>query len=191
MSSTGDLAISASDLDGNSVRGEIRGQDEHVDDGGLFGSDEEDEGQGYSGLYSFLSGHYWRHSRRVELKAKRHNLDEEELGSEDDDDKPNQEAEDVDGSENEATQERAQTILDVGIGRHAIPKPSDGEVREFELPCIHGTHHRLLSALPPSVSKFFRNRVESFSSHKFSAPNHRSSFFWACFLNLLLIPNIK
>jgi hypothetical protein len=52
MSSTGELAISASDLDGNGVRGEIFGQDEHVDDGGgLFGSDEEDEGQGYSGLY--------------------------------------------------------------------------------------------------------------------------------------------
>lgn len=51
---------------------------------------------------------------------------------EDDEDRRNQEADEVDGYENEATQERAQTILDVGIGRHAIPKSSDGEVRKCE-----------------------------------------------------------
>ena len=41
----------------------------------------------------------------------------------------------MDGYENEVIQERAQTILDVGIGRHAIPKPSDGEVRRCEYRC--------------------------------------------------------
>lgn len=46
----------------------------------------------------------------------------------------------MDGYENEVIQERAQTILDVGIGRHAIPKPSDGEVCGCEWPYRYVAH---------------------------------------------------
>lgn len=71
-------------------------------------------------------------SRTLKPKLRLRNLDEEELGPGYDEDRQNQEIDDADGYENEVIQERAQTILDVGIGRHAIPKPSDGEVRGCE-----------------------------------------------------------
>lgn len=51
-----------------------------------------------------------------------------DLGSEDDEDRAQLENYAMGGSDNEETHERAKTILDVNIGRHAIPKPSDGEV---------------------------------------------------------------
>ena len=59
---------------------------------------------------------------------KRRKLSDEELGSEDDDNPSQLDDDALDGSENEEVHERAQTILDVSIGRQAIPKPSDGEV---------------------------------------------------------------
>lgn len=61
------------------------------------------------------------------MDAKQRNLDDEQLDSDDDDEKLHRD--DYMGhSEDEEAQERAQTILDVSIGRHAMPKPSDGEV---------------------------------------------------------------
>lgn len=54
------------------------------------------------------------------------NLDDEQLGS---DDEENLHRDDeMSNLGDEEAQERAQTILDVSIGRHAMPKPSDGEV---------------------------------------------------------------
>lgn len=79
-------------------------------------------------------------SRTSKPKSRLRSLDEEGLGSGYDEDGQNQEAGDVDGYENEVIQERAQTILDVGIGRHAIPKPSDGEVRGCQCPLRNVTH---------------------------------------------------
>ena len=90
-------------------------------------------------------------------KSRLRNLDQEELGPGYDEDRQNQEADDVDGYENEVIQERAQTILDVGIGRHAIPKPSDGEVRSYECTFKYVAHQRLLVALSSPVSQLLRD----------------------------------
>lgn len=59
------------------------------------------------------------------MDVKQRNLDEQ-LGS-DDEEKLHRD-DDMGNSGDEEAQERAQTILDVSIGRHAMPKPSDGEV---------------------------------------------------------------
>ena len=59
--------------------------------------------------------------------SKHRKLNDEELGSEDDEDRAQLDNDNLDGSGNEEIHERSQTILDVNIGRHAIPKPSDGE----------------------------------------------------------------
>lgn len=67
--------------------------------------------------------------RTQETSTKPRKLDDEELGSEDDEDRAHLNGDELDGSGDEEIHERAQTILDVNIGRHAIPKPSDGEVR--------------------------------------------------------------
>lgn len=65
------------------------------------------------------------------MDVKQRNLDDEQhdeqLGSDDDEDKLHRD-DDMGHSGEEEAQERAQTILDVSIGRHAMPKPSDGEV---------------------------------------------------------------
>lgn len=66
--------------------------------------------------------------RTRDSSSKRRKLDEEDLGSEDDEERPQLDNDDMDGSGNDETHERAQTILDLSIGRHATPKPSDGEV---------------------------------------------------------------
>lgn len=66
--------------------------------------------------------------RTQENNSKTRRLDDEEPGSEVDEDRAHLNGDELDGSGNEETHERAQTILDVNIGRHAIPKPSDGEV---------------------------------------------------------------
>ena len=57
-------------------------------------------------------------------------LDDEDLDSADDEDRLERVDDDVDDyGKEEETQARPETILDVDIGRHAIPRPSDGEVR--------------------------------------------------------------
>ena len=66
--------------------------------------------------------------RTQDFIAKPHKLDDEELSSEDDEDRAHLNDDEQDGSVNGEIHERAQTILDVNIGRHAIPKPGDGEV---------------------------------------------------------------
>lgn len=63
------------------------------------------------------------------MDVKQRNLDEQ-LGSDDDEEKLHRD-DDMGNSGDEEAQERAQTILDVSIGRHAMPKPSDGEVRRL------------------------------------------------------------
>lgn len=70
--------------------------------------------------------------RTQENYSKRRRLDDEEIGSEVDEDRAHDNGDELDGSVNEETHERAQTILDVNIGRHAIPKPSDGEVSRLK-----------------------------------------------------------
>lgn len=61
------------------------------------------------------------------MDVKQRNLDDEQLGSDDDEEKLHRD-DDMGHSGDEEAPERAQTILDVSIGRHAMPKPSDGEV---------------------------------------------------------------
>lgn len=61
------------------------------------------------------------------MDVKPRNLDDEQLGSDDDEENLHRDDEMRNLGDEEA-QERAQTILDVSIGRHAMPKPSDGEV---------------------------------------------------------------
>lgn len=128
---SGTLATIASDVDTISVTNDIFAEEEEADDAaGLFGSDEDDEGPQYSAiLFKSLFICYLCPARTPKPESKHRNLDDEELGSQDSEDRHSQEVDDPNDYENEATQERAQTILDVGIGRHAIPKPSDGEVR--------------------------------------------------------------
>lgn len=65
------------------------------------------------------------------MDVKQRLLDDEQLGSDDDEERLHRD-DDMGHSGDEEAQERAQTILDVSIGRHAMPKPSDGEV--YRLP---------------------------------------------------------
>lgn len=61
------------------------------------------------------------------MDVKQRSLYHVQLGSDDDEEKLHRD-DDMGNSGDEEAQERAQTILDVSIGRHAMPKPSDGEV---------------------------------------------------------------
>lgn len=101
------------------------------------------------------------------MDAKQRNLDDEQLGSDDDEEKLNRD-DDMIHSGDEEAQERAQTILDVSIGRHAMPKPSDGEVYWLST----NPHLRLdfdqsfYIALSPPIPQLSRNRTKSIWSHK-------------------------
>lgn len=61
-------------------------------------------------------------------KTKPRKLDDKELDSGDDQERLDRLSDDA-GDDNK--EERAETILDVKIGRHAIPRPSDKEVRFY------------------------------------------------------------
>ena len=56
---------------------------------------------------------------------KRRKLDDEELDSEDDEDRFDHA---VGDNGDVGMEERAETVLDVKLGRHAVPRPSDGQV---------------------------------------------------------------
>ena len=59
---------------------------------------------------------------------KRRKLDGEGPGSEDDQDRFDR----VDDDDRDVgMEERAETVLDVRLGRHAVPRPSDGQVRSL------------------------------------------------------------
>lgn len=58
---------------------------------------------------------------------KRRKLDDAEPDSGDDEGRPGRAEEDYDEPRTQIVRE--ENILDIDIGRHAIPKPSDGEVR--------------------------------------------------------------
>lgn len=59
-------------------------------------------------------------------------LDDEELDSGDDEDR-NDRMEDGDGDEAAAPVPRNVNVLTAGLGRHACPRPSDGEVYTYTL----------------------------------------------------------
>lgn len=66
-------------------------------------------------------------NRSQDASNKRRKLDDAELDSGDDEGRPGRAEEEYDEPRTQI--EREENILDVDIGRHAIPKPSDGEVR--------------------------------------------------------------
>ena len=120
VSPSRDLGISSDREEERSIQPALDG-----DAGGLFGSEEEVEGSAYViqvfiSRLLFVSVRF--RSRKSDLK-RRNTPDEEPPSGDDEDQRAFQ-----DDSENEETQERARTILDAGIGRHAIPKPSYGDV---------------------------------------------------------------
>lgn len=97
------------------------------------------------------------------MDVKQRNLDDEEqLGSGDDEEKLHRD-DGMGHSGDEEAQERAQTILDVSIGRHAMPKPSDGEV--YRLPANPHLQfdfdQSFYIALSPPIPQLSRNRTKS------------------------------
>lgn len=94
------------------------------------------------------------------MDVKQRNLDEQ-LGSNDDEEKLHRD-DDMGNSGDEEAQERAQTILDVSIGRHAMPKPSDGEVcRLSSNPLFQFDFDQCLYiALSPPIPKLSRDRTK-------------------------------
>ncbi|MCJ1262005.1 hypothetical protein MMC22_001874 [Lobaria immixta] len=142
-------------LNGISDQDEVIAEQVDDDDGGLFGDGSDEEGV-----------------RILEPSIKPRKLDDEELGSEDDEDRAHLNGDDLDGSGNEEIHERAQTILDVNIGRHAIPKPSDGELYLLQFPNFLGIdpkafHH---SNFQPPVTDHHSSEPPSstFSSYQTS-----------------------
>ena len=94
--------------------------------GGLFGSESEadDDGSVVNLLYIAFSNTNLSHSSQKGSK-KRRKLNDEELDSGDDQDRSDR----VDGDDGDnGMEERAETVLDVKLGRHAVPHPSDGQV---------------------------------------------------------------
>lgn len=97
------------------------------------------------------------------MDIKQRNLDDEQLGSDDDEEERLHRDDDMGHSGDEEAQERAQTILDVSIGRHAMPKPSDGEV------CRLSTNPQLqfdfdqcfYIALSTPIPQLYRDRTKS------------------------------
>ncbi|KAL8839404.1 MAG: hypothetical protein Q9170_001743 [Blastenia crenularia] len=91
-----------------------------AEDGDLFGEGSEPEEQGDGGSF------------------KRRKLDDEELGSGDDEGHNDRlEDDDVNGYGNdgeEQGEERHQNVADIRIPRHPVPRPSDGELYLFQLP---------------------------------------------------------
>ena len=67
-------------------------------------------------------------SRSQSASRKLRTIDDAELNSSDDEDRIDR-AEDEYGDQKDAPPEREETVLDISMSRHAIPKPSDGEVR--------------------------------------------------------------
>lgn len=55
-------------------------------------------------------------------------LDDEELDSGDDEDRNDRIIDDADGDIDMGTEGHSANIMDVKLGRHAVPDPSDGEV---------------------------------------------------------------
>ena len=94
--------------------------------GGLFGSESEaDDDRFVTNLYYNTGEHADVSSISQEGSRKPRKLDNEEQDASDDQDKSDL----VEGDDGEdGMEERAETVLDVKLGRHAVPRPSDGEV---------------------------------------------------------------
>ena len=60
-------------------------------------------------------------------------LDDEELDSGDDEDRNDRLMDDADGDIDMGIEGHSANIMDVKLGRHAVPDPSDGEVTKLSL----------------------------------------------------------
>ena len=122
MSDEEDVSL-ASDQD------QIDDQLNDEDAGGLFGSGSEDEQSGYEALLSYDE------SKLTDLSTdsvsnKRRKLNDAALDSGDDDGRLDRVKDGINGyRKEEETYDRLANILDISIGRHPVPQPSDGEVR--------------------------------------------------------------
>lgn len=121
MSDEEDVSL-ASDQD------QIDDQLNDEDAGGLFGSGSEDEQSGYEALV------YYDELKLIDLSTesvsnKRRKLDDAELDSGDDEGRLDRVKDGINGHrKEEETYDRLANILDISIGRHPVPQPSDGEV---------------------------------------------------------------
>ncbi|KAL8827234.1 MAG: hypothetical protein Q9191_003304 [Dirinaria sp. TL-2023a] len=106
----------ASDAGENGNSAKKPGPVDGADDADLFGSGSDDEEQASPGA-----------------SKKRRTIDDAELNSSDDEDMIDR-AEDEYGDHKEPPPDREETVLDVSMSRHAIPKPSDGELYLLQLP---------------------------------------------------------
>ena len=89
--------------------------------------------------------------------------------------------------------DRLANILDISIGRHPVPRPSDGEVWihpglvyqsvEFVL--------TLAIALSASVAQLYWHQPRRIHSEELQTSNHGSSLLRPTFVHILCIPDIK
>lgn len=68
-------------------------------------------------------------------------LDDEELDSGDDEDRNDRLVDDADGDIDMGLEGHSANIMDVKLGRHAVPDPSDGEVCRLSLVVRHSSEY--------------------------------------------------
>ncbi|KAI9845342.1 MAG: hypothetical protein M1837_004964 [Sclerophora amabilis] len=126
------------------------GLDEEGDGkGGLFSSDSEDEG--------------------VEIQKNQRKLDDEDLDSGDDEGRNDRVDDHMDGDDGEEDQGEDSVVMELQLGRHAVPDGSDRELYLLKFPSFLGldptmfhpkgfqppqTNHHSTSAPPPDFSRY-------------------------------------
>lgn len=89
--------------------------------------------------------------------SKPRKLDDEELDSGDDENRNDRMEDGMEGYDDDGygQEQKTQTVLALKLGRHKIPRGSDGEVSSSALP-LRTRLLTLESALPPPISPFPR-----------------------------------
>ena len=109
--------------------------------------------------------------------SKPRKLDDEELDSGDDENRNDRMEDGLEGYDDDGygQEPKTQTVLALKLGRHKIPRGSDGEVSTSAFP-LQTRSLTPESALPPPISPFPRPGTESFCLERFSATYDRPPF---------------
>ena len=140
-----DQHSSEGNVDGEDPNGQLNG----ADDADLFGSESENEGTG----------------------DKQRFIDDEELDSGDDEGRNDRE--ELSDPE-EAIHTREENVLDIDIGRHAIPHPSDGELYLLQFPPYLGIEPKAFTTndWKPPTSEHHTNAAPSSNFSAYNTSNN-------------------
>lgn len=177
----------------NGINGNSRDDDAAIDgpddavDGDLFGegSDADQDGWVPCRASSVVSADGF-HSK-AEGSPKRRKLDDEDLDSGDDDGRHDR-LENGYGEDEEQGEPHEENVADVRLPRHAIPRPSDGEVMlPSDAPAIFLSNRR--SALSFSNAQTTRYRAKAVPPQHFSTANNRPSLGRSTLVHILHLSN--